>query len=294
MQKQIKNIVLFLGIIFSFNAFLLPCNWCLDKDKQNILESLKEENNNLSKDSALSDPASFLRFISNGNWSDLDSKENSGALSRQIDDSKPLDNSVKSKFYLEYLEKYYPKAFVITEEYMPQMCPIAAATALDEVLKMLAYKTYFYFQNRPKGFLAGEYLENIKEQLGIITRFLSYASVSNGKVVASSYMTMLFNDKNDSDGEKLIQYWRARRIMTFYDFYAFYFDYLVKLFLEGIRFRILSQASKYYTEITKVFEKLKGSAYESERNERLKIYKELLDLLKSKVSSQDKNDTSYL
>lgn len=290
-MRKLFNIYIILAFTLLISAYSFACNWCVDSDKKEMLQNLKSGNERFLSDrlECISESHTIKPNEGSDNLEVHRAKtqkiEDVSSNIRSINENQiaPSDYKMASAFYNEYLAKYYPKAFVITEEYLCSMCPVAAAIAIDEVLKMLSYKTYFYFQNKPKGFVLGHYLENIKEQLDIMVKFLHSANIINGKIHYTDMFEMLMFESNPSC-ERLIQHWKARRILSFYDFYAFYFDYLVKFFLEGIKFRLISQASNYYFELSKLFEKLKGSDYEPELNERLKIYKELLDLLKGEIS----------
>lgn len=204
---------------------------------------------------------------------------------------KKLENKneiiINANFKKDYLEKYFPKAFVITEEYFSQMCPLAVEKSLNSIVKMLANKTYFYFQNKPKGFNFGEHLENILEQLKIIYNFLNYSKVDlKLNLVFNQSIFDFFNDDENPNEIKLFNVWKQSGKDRFYDFYAFYYDCLVIMFLEGIKSLDLSLANKYYSEITKIFDKIRSSKYEASRNEMLKKYKELLEILKTKKKNE--------
>ena len=136
--------------------------------------------------------------------------------------------------------------------------------------------------------------EFIADQLAFYSEFVERARIrSDGTVFVEEfnyYSSDYFWGRNKKNNcEKLKDYWNKKGIIVHYNLYALCFDYWVKLFLEGILNKDLSQSYKYYDDLRIIMERLEGSKYESQRRENMKTYKELLELLKQKVRPK-KND----
>ena len=165
--------------------------------------------------------------------------------------------------------------------------------ALDTVVTVLSEDPEFYFTNPGEPFKISHYWEHIVDQLAIMSRFLQEAAVDShtgkitkpenidifsavgfGKLKDSKYLATVFCDLPGK--------------ATYYAFYALFFDYLVKLFNEGILLFEVGQAMRYYPELEFVVGKLRGSVnYEVDYQEHLKTSQELLNLLKQKLGVHD-------
>ncbi len=192
------------------------------------------------------------------------------------------------RFEEEYLETYFPKAFVSIEEYFTQMCPDAIATSLGSIVELLGQRTYYYYKNHRQNFKQGEYWDNIVEQCKIVGDYLERARVDieSGSVLVPQ-STIFFDYDAMQESKQLLSVFHENGHKAHFDFYAFYFDYNVKLFNEGIGFCLLSQAYHYSKELERLVEKLRGSSYEASYQEVVKRSKELISLLRSRLGIEE-------
>ena len=196
------------------------------------------------------------------------------------------------KFEQDYLETYFPKALVSIEDYFTEMCPDAIATCLGSIVELLGERTYFYYKNHRDSFELGEYWENMVEQCRIIADYLERARVDDDNRVALPAGSMLFDFDSMQETKPLLSVFSELDQPSHFDFYAFYFDYNVKLFNEGIRFCLLSQAYHYSKELERLVEKLRSSPYEASYQEVVKRSKELISLLRSRLGIEEMQGTN--
>ncbi len=191
-------------------------------------------------------------------------------------------------FYKNYLEKYYPKVNVIKQQWMTVL-PDDIEKALGDIVAVLAYDPWLYFANTPKGFKVTRHWECVVDQLSYINTFLSKAwiSVDGKKICMPSYHEILNGPpgatKTGPKPTQLVKYLTRPGRTTIYDFYALCFDYIIKLFNEGVLMQEITQAVHYFIELETMAEKLRGSAHESEYMESIRTAHELLNLLKQRL-----------
>jgi len=201
-------------------------------------------------------------------------------------------------FYKEYIAKYYPKVFVIREKFFAHMDAEEIVDALGEVVKVLSNDTWFYIQDNPKNFKRGRYWEYVIDQLSYFNQFLE-----NARIDACTGVVFLPDEDDDlylewllppslqtqtNDSIEMLEYLQETNNMSvIYDFYALSFDFLIKLFNEGILFYDASQAYSYLSELEYVVEKLEGSEYEAEYKEHFATCKQLLSLLRQQLGDDD-------
>ena len=79
------------------------------------------------------------------------------------------------------------------------------------------------------------------------------------------------------------------------DFYAFRFDFLIKLFNEAILFKDYSPAVKLYGQLSRLVTQLDGSLYEVRYRNALAVAQQLIDILRQDmVLSSWKGERAYL
>ena len=200
-------------------------------------------------------------------------------------------------FYHDYLAQYYPKAMVICEEHLARMKPDEIAQALTQVIATFTEQPWFYFVNQPKGFKLVHYWEFVVDQLCMIHTFI-------GKVRIWKKDNTLWILQGD---DELVSHWAsggtAFRETTalfdyladlpnspLYDLYALSFDYLIKLFNEGILLQIPTQALSYFAELEFIMDKLHGSVYKARYQEHLTTAQELLMLLKHRLGLDEQKN----
>ncbi|MCF7899668.1 hypothetical protein K9L05_03410 [Candidatus Babeliales bacterium] len=131
----------------------------------------------------------------------------------------------------------------------------------------------------------GGYWEFIADQLAFYAEFIERCQVdpknnsvflTNKNFNSNNYFTGKFNQKDNN----LKNYWSSKGIFVYAEVYALCFEYYAKLFLEEIKFKNFYKADYFYCDLKFILEKLSASKYESETQEYIRRYKELLDLLK--------------
>ena len=208
-------------------------------------------------------------------------------------DNEEADCSVQ--FQSDYLEKYYPKAYVIRESFFACMTPDQLDAALAAVVAILTEKPWYYFADKQDAIKIGTYWEHIVDQCSLISEFLKKARVDlttnnvflpetlksdlSGNYFGSSYLQP--GKKKLEKG--LLLYFKEKNKTAVWDFYALCFDYLIKLFNEGFLLRDLKQVCRYFDELEFVMSKLRGTKYEKSYQEVMKNCKELITLLKNKI-----------
>lgn len=207
-------------------------------------------------------------------------------------------------FYQDYLAKYYPKAFVICREYFAHMSPDAILRALQQIIDLFAYDPWLYFSNTPQGFKLTYYWEYVVDQLSLVSDFLNKSLINktDKKIIPATgddniVLVWALGNPAYKDRQLLCDYLLDLNAPLMYQYYALSFDYLIKLFNEGILMSDMTQAKFYCTELEYVIEKLRGSMeYEALYQEYLTTARELIEMVKQRqgVSDDLLNDRSVL
>ncbi|MCB9493410.1 MAG: hypothetical protein H6679_03985 [Epsilonproteobacteria bacterium] len=100
-------------------------------------------------------------------------------------------------------------------------------------------------------------------------------------------------DSGDEDTDEQQKDYEMRQDHVIFRFYALCFDYLIKLFNEGIMFKDTIMANKYQAELNYVMGKLRGSSFESDYQEALKTCRELYQLLELHLGV-DKDEEEFI
>ncbi len=219
----------------------------------------------------------------------------------------PFPKDKDRKFYNEYLAKYFPKVFVVREQFFYKMSVEKIANALQEIVDIFTYKPWFYVSNDEKKCNVGQYWEYVLDQLAFYSEYIENAKVDKKtKEVFFEEKSLfefedfdyedsfksLFSDSSDSkDLKPLKTVWEDLGIQAHHDFYALCFDYVGNMFNEGILRKDWSQASWYHYELRKVYDKLVGTKYEAEYDQHVKVRKELYDKLRI-ILGFDQDDSS--
>lgn len=189
-------------------------------------------------------------------------------------------------FYRQYLKRFYPKVYVIRSLF-EQMSPEAMAQGLVDIVSVFSDKTWFYFMDSHKNFKPANYWEYVIDQCALLSEFFRDARID-----LQTYEILInIKDKQKAthraDGtqrktKNLFLYLKEHHKQPIADFYALCFDYVLKLFNEGILLKDLVQANKYQDELEFIMGKLRNTLYEPEYQESIKTCKELIELLKEK------------
>lgn len=203
-------------------------------------------------------------------------------------------------FYNDYFIKYYPKALVMCHQLFVQMSPSEIENALQVIIDTLCMDPWLYFVNHPKGFKITHYWEHVVDQLSLMSEFLNKAQVNiiDQKVyIPVSKDDFLWSYPFIKRSPEEINRMKNIRSLTsclsgtgktvLHDFYALAFDYVGKLFLEGILLQDLNQAVMYLSELDILYDKLRGSDHERDYvSEAMKSFRELLAILKHKLRTE--------
>jgi len=203
-----------------------------------------------------------------------------------------------SQFYSNYLAKYYPRANIIKREFWVGATPEEVVSELNDVVNVLTNKPWFYVTDNPKGFNVGHYWEFLVDQCSLISSFLQHAQIDEKtkKIYLPQqadedfgYMEKYFgnflqaHDKTLKQNVTFLTYCKKTGQKAQNDFYALCFDYVVKLFNEGILTKDIRQAQRYYHDLENILNRLRGSDYEVNYQDSLKTCMELMTRLQHKV-----------
>lgn len=236
----------------------------------------------------------FKEFLSD-NYQQL--HKGSGHSSRPLDPKILQEEQDRKRFYVEYLAKYYPKVFVIRSRFFAHMTLDQMAASLQEIVDVFTEKPWFYFVDKQENFIIVRYWEYIVDQLSFISDFLrkSYADVKTGTIIVPKQGVGVLGSSFASQMQRsairpLLAALNERQKKSVYQFYALSFDYLIKLFNEGILLKDTRLASRFLQDLQFVTNQLQGSEFESDYYEVLKTCKELLNILKHKYGVEEYDD----
>lgn len=216
-----------------------------------------------------------------------------------------LSPQEKKSFYSSYLAKFYPRALVIRGNFLAKMSIQNLDKALDDIVDIFKKNPSFYFTDDTAHLKIGFYWEAVVDQLSLISEFLkkAYIDLNTQEIfllepllfgVGSSHINCNFlrrlDKKKKPPMKALLVYLREKRLSGFVRFYATYFDYLVKLFNEGVLFKDLKQAQRYQHQLEFVMTKLRNTEFERSYDDAFKVYKELLNILQAQVTRQEQED----
>ncbi|MBS1987662.1 hypothetical protein JST56_01590 [Candidatus Dependentiae bacterium] len=238
----------------------------------------------------------FKEFLSD-NYQQLHKVSDQGL--RPLDPQALQEEQDRKRFYAEYLAKYYPKVFVIRSRFFAHMTLDQMTAALQEIVDVFTEKPWFYFVDKQDNFVVVRYWEYIVDQLSFVSDFLrkAYADVKAGTVVVPQPGVGFFGSPfrfltqaQRTTIRPLLAALNERQKKSIYEFYALSFDYLIKLFNEGILLKDTRLASRFLHDLEFVMNKLQGSEFEPDYYEVLKTCKELLNILKHKYGVEEYDD----
>lgn len=215
--------------------------------------------------------------------------KNSDDEQKEKEKEKVLEKAQQSsqKFYEEYLAKYYPKALVIRGDFFTSQDPSKVAGALAAFVDLLSKTPWFYVSNKPEGFKLTCYWEFIIDQCALINAYIKKAYVNPETntvyIPYSSYgSSAAWSGAHSRPSTRLLDYFKEFHNEVLGAFYAFSFDYVIKLFNEGILLKDFNKTLRYVADLEFIIEKLQNTPYEAEYQEFMKIVKELVALFKQK------------
>lgn len=215
-----------------------------------------------------------------------DAKDFFNHFSIQESLNKEAIEGAAKKFYKAYLSRFYPKALVI-QDYFFDMCPCATLGAFNEFIKMLTDKTWFVFKNRSEHFKKSEHWDLIIQECKHLSTCLSEACVDqrNNKIVKRTF------EKNKRDLIPLVDYWKSEGVTSFYDFYAYYADYIKRMFNEAIIFENIGQGARFSKMYDDNLKNIPESLYDGSYHEHQKVNKELLARLRKNLGFGNYDDS---
>lgn len=232
----------------------------------------------------------------------VDMNQSGEILRKQLVGATPEQ---KKTFYDNYLTKYYPRALVIRGQFLAKTTPEGVDRILEDIVKIFKYDPALYFFDDVSRVKIGFHWEVIVDQLSLISEFLkkAYVDLETNELfllekllfgVGSSHLNCTF--LREAKGYKkpmkqLLAFMREKRLTAVVRFYATYFDYLNRLFMEGVLFEDLRQAQRYQHELEFVMTKLRGTDFERTYQEPLNVTKQLMTILQArKASAVDDDD----
>ena len=138
-------------------------------------------------------------------------------------------------FYSDYLTKYYPKAHVITYDYLALMDAAQIEKTLGEIVAMFTQETWHYVANNPQQIKLIYYWEFLTDQLSLIHDFLvraRYNIPSNSVFVPSSQQLYLPVSFKYEENPFLVDYLLDAGYVHTAQFFALSFDFVVKLLMK--------------------------------------------------------------
>jgi hypothetical protein len=268
----------------------------------------------LRKDSSKIAKEGYEEFMAM--FSDSDAKEfftmNSGLykyLAKRDSDFGKNDRARKAveerklgrSFHDKYLLTYYPKAFVIRDLFFMNMDPDKLADALQDIIDIFSQEPWFYFVDDRRKIKIAMYCEHIVGQCIIISKFLKEARVDllSKRIIWNTDLEQYFRycrfrspstaKTNQKKTMNLFLYLQQNRQEVVFHFYSLCFDYVIKLFNEGVLLKDLGIMNKYYRELEFIVGCLKGHPNEGDFHDAMKTRKELRDIVKSVLGIDDSN-----
>lgn len=254
--------VIFFALILGALPGLNACIWCTDKEIP-VLKNFEQE---------------YLRKV--GAQSPLLSGKNSQKISdvskfidQKFYSSRDTSDSGRSRFYTEYLSKFYPRAHVITEILFPTMCPAMVVHALEDFMYLVREKSWFYFAGHSSDItLQLVHIDILLKQLDLVARGIKKLSCEKNKIY--------WNKKNVRGNVSLINFWKTNGEQKYFDIFALRFDYLVRMSYLAILFRDYTQAYIYSEKMHEQIKDLYGSQYEQKYTQVVSLYDHLNMLLR--------------
>lgn len=196
------------------------------------------------------------------------------------------------EFYDHYIQRYYPKAFVIRESFFVGHKPVEIAGELKAFTDLVIEEPWFYISNKKEGFSLIYYWEFFLDQCSLIHSFLkkAYINAFDGLVyvprgAAASFLYEQSYEENFMPLESLSDCLKRDYNDIFGEFYALSFDYAIKFFNEGILHKNMPQAERYYRDLQIIIEHLTQTPYEEQYHEAMQKVHDLLSLLRRQLGN---------
>lgn len=208
-----------------------------------------------------------------------------------VEEEKKVAEIKPNAFFDEYLAKYFPKAFVMRDQFIDGMPLEGVIAGLQDCVKLLSENPRFYIANKEENIRFTHYWEFILDQLILLHNFFrkAYVNLDDKKIllIENKYVYLEGFSMAERKAwlkahELLIDYLFDNNAQLMFEFYALTCDYIIKLFNEGILLQDHALANKFYRELEFAIERLARSPYEFDYQESSSICKQLLAILKNK------------
>lgn len=209
---------------------------------------------------------------------------------------------IKSEFYTTYIEKFYPRAFVIRKYFIEGATIDQVTQALADLLKVIGEVPWFYVANTNKRFKIRDYWEFFDDQLVIFDDYFkrAYVEKATKKVFTRTAQELLalrrskgyfeFMRKNQS----FLGYCNQHRIEIIKAFYALRFDFTIKFFNEAVLFKDYKPAQNLLRQLERFVARLEGSVYEARYRNSFVVAQQLLAILRQELAVQGKGLSAQL
>jgi len=189
-----------------------------------------------------------------------------------------------SRFYNEFLSKYYPRADAIITHLAPCMCPAAMKDMVQALVYLMSKKNRaLYFTSDTQSF-SFEYVhvEILGEQLHKYADMLTRATYTEG----DEHVGFVAYGKPHTS-KSLLGYWKRSGERSVNDLFALRADYVIALCYQAVKFYTLKGAYTdicfQYRRLARSVSPLKGSRYEHLYTEKVKLYLQLMKQVQVKL-----------
>lgn len=198
--------------------------------------------------------------------------------------------------FLKLLEEYRPNAPWITQEFM-HLSLEEFDVAWEKVVELLTNenKRWFYFCDREQDFNAESYWQQCEWQCRYYDAWLTKVRVNIDK------LELTYKNKYSFENSiSILEYWKltGQKVLTYYQFYAFYIDCLSHFFCQSVDFAHQSRSdiSFYFTcivvaklcleKMNKLMQRIKPSKFYATYKLTLKRYQEVFNLLEAEHANR--------
>ena len=185
-------------------------------------------------------------------------------------------------FHRTYLGPIKPRAGIIGSLFL-YMTPKQADKAIADVVKMMTDDPAFYFQHKTEDFKVARHIEHIVDQLSIIHEYLVRLRVRIPSGVTYHPVTAQPLAKGETSDYLIDYLLKVLQSEAVPRFLALSYDYVNRLFIEGIKAQNIERARYYYRELEYLEQNIRDSAYERDYSEHLTMARSIIDLLKAKI-----------
>lgn len=186
-----------------------------------------------------------------------------------------------SRFYRDYLCKFYPQCFVIIEMLFPSMCPDALREALTSYVYFISSGNWRYFVNSP---------DQIKFSYTHVTMLYSQLAT----VIHLGLSRLLVDEKTGNASlyegwtrvplhSAVTTLWRNQGHTDYHDIYALLLDFDVRLTYINILHRDYQAAYQWLSSLQHDLKEVKGTKHEHIYTQVERLYSDLVKMLRQRL-----------